>query len=80
MRFTQPNHQSQISLWIQPHIKCYPKFGDVVFTLTRFFRDAAINCPVKPKLTQIEDSGERSSRDKIIHLDTFDPDKFLKPL
>ncbi|GKD25018.1 hypothetical protein Tco_1231232, partial [Tanacetum coccineum] len=52
----------------------------IVFTLTRFFRDAAINCPVKPKLTQIEDSGERSSRDKIIHLDKFDPDKFLKPL
>ncbi|KAJ9568362.1 hypothetical protein OSB04_004328 [Centaurea solstitialis] len=56
-RFTKPSHQSQISLWIQPHIKCYSKFGDVVFTLTRFFRDAAITCPNKPKLTQIEESG-----------------------
>ncbi|KAI3727225.1 hypothetical protein L1987_67037 [Smallanthus sonchifolius] len=73
-RFAKPNHQSQISLWIQPHIKCYSKFGDVVFTLTRFFRDAAINCPTKQKLTQIEESGVKSSLDK------FDPDKFLKPL
>ncbi|WOG99221.1 hypothetical protein DCAR_0518569 [Daucus carota subsp. sativus] len=38
-RFTYTNRQSQISVWIQPHIKCYSKFGDVVFTLTRFFRD-----------------------------------------
>ncbi|KVI06000.1 hypothetical protein Ccrd_015675 [Cynara cardunculus var. scolymus] len=35
---------------------CYSKFGDVVFTLTRFFRDAAITCPKKQKLTQIEES------------------------
>ncbi|KAI3786063.1 hypothetical protein L1987_45190 [Smallanthus sonchifolius] len=37
-------------------MQCYSKFGDVVFTLTRFFRDAAINCPTKQKLTQIEES------------------------
>lgn len=73
-RFTKPSHQSQISLWIQPHIKCYSKFGDVVFTLTRFFRDAAIICPKKQKLTQIEESGERNSLDKL------HPDIFLKPL
>ncbi|KAJ0755472.1 putative DNA helicase [Helianthus annuus] len=73
-RFAKPNHQSQISLWIQPRIKCYSKFGDVVFTLTRFFRDAAINYPTKPKLTQIEESGVKSSLVKL------DPDIFLKPL
>ncbi|XP_076911660.1 regulator of telomere elongation helicase 1 homolog [Bidens hawaiensis] len=73
-RFTKPNHQSQISLWIQPRIKCYTNFGDVVFTLTRFFRDAAINYPTKPKLTQIEESGVKSSLDK------FNPAIFLKPL
>ncbi|KAI7752037.1 hypothetical protein M8C21_009218, partial [Ambrosia artemisiifolia] len=73
-RFAKPNHQSQISLWIQPRIKCYSKFGDVVFTLTRFFRDAAINCPTKQKLTQIEESGVKSSLDKL------DPDIYLKPL
>ncbi|KAK7837842.1 regulator of telomere elongation helicase 1 like protein [Quercus suber] len=39
-RFAHPYRQSQISLWIQPHIKCYSKFGDVVFALTWFFRDA----------------------------------------
>ncbi|XP_076952033.1 regulator of telomere elongation helicase 1 homolog [Bidens hawaiensis] len=73
-RFTKPNHQSQISLWIQPRIKCYSNFGDVVFTLTRFFRDAAINCRTKQKLTQIEESGVKSGLDK------FNPAIFLKPL
>ncbi|KAG7014088.1 Regulator of telomere elongation helicase 1, partial [Cucurbita argyrosperma subsp. argyrosperma] len=38
-RFAHSSRQSQISVWIQPHIKCYSKFGDVVYTLTRFFRD-----------------------------------------
>ncbi|KAK1434107.1 hypothetical protein QVD17_11025 [Tagetes erecta] len=72
-RFTKPNHQSQISRWIQPHIKCYSNFGDVVFTLTRFFRNAAINCPTR-QLTQVQEPGVKSSLGK------FDPDKFLKPL
>ncbi|XP_022714945.1 regulator of telomere elongation helicase 1 homolog isoform X2 [Durio zibethinus] len=49
-RFAQPSRQSQISLWIQPHIKCYTKFGDVVFTLTHFFRDGVSYSPAKPKL------------------------------
>ncbi|XP_023730407.1 regulator of telomere elongation helicase 1 homolog [Lactuca sativa] len=79
-RFSKQNHQSQISLWIRPHLKCYSKFGDVVFTLTRFFRDAAISCPVKQKSTQIQEPGEKSSRDKIISLDKLDQDKFLKSL
>ncbi|CAH1422593.1 unnamed protein product [Lactuca virosa] len=79
-RFSKSNHQSQISLWIRPHLKCYSKFGDVVFTLTRFFRDAAISCPVKQKSTQIQEPGEKSSRDKIISLDKLDQDKFLKSL
>ncbi|KAM3747688.1 hypothetical protein ACB098_05G053900 [Castanea mollissima] len=35
--FAQLYRQSQISLWIQPHIKYYSKFGNVVFTLTQFF-------------------------------------------
>ncbi|KAK9066251.1 hypothetical protein SSX86_013572 [Deinandra increscens subsp. villosa] len=73
-RFATPHHQSQISRWIQPHTKCYAKFGDVVYTLTRFFRDAANNYPTKLKLTQIKESGVKSSLDKL------DPDKFLKPL
>ncbi|XP_071712250.1 regulator of telomere elongation helicase 1 homolog [Rutidosis leptorrhynchoides] len=79
-RFTKSSHQSQISLWIQPHIKCYSKFGDVVFTLTRFFRDASVNCQTKPKLTQLEESGAKSSRDGIFSLDKLNIAKFLKPL
>ncbi|XP_043701718.1 regulator of telomere elongation helicase 1 homolog isoform X2 [Telopea speciosissima] len=38
-RFMQPGRQGEMSLWIRPYIKCYPNFGDVVFTLTRFFRN-----------------------------------------
>lgn len=53
-RFAQPNRQSQISLWIRPHIKCYSKFGDVVFTLTRFFRDGEARGPTKLKLLTSE--------------------------
>ncbi|XP_058074806.1 regulator of telomere elongation helicase 1 homolog isoform X2 [Magnolia sinica] len=51
-RFLQPSLHSQMSLWLQPYIKCYPKFGDVVFTLTRFFRERSICSPAKPKITQ----------------------------
>ncbi|RVW88017.1 Regulator of telomere elongation helicase 1 [Vitis vinifera] len=54
--FAHPNRQSQISLWIQPHIKCYSKFGDVVFTLTRFFRDAGTHGPPQLK-SRAEDRG-----------------------
>lgn len=32
-------------------LQCYPKFGDVVFTLTRFFRDKDF-CDLKPKLAK----------------------------
>ncbi|KAK8294061.1 hypothetical protein V6Z12_D06G229900 [Gossypium hirsutum] len=49
-RFAQSSRQSQISVWIQPHIKCYSKFGDAVFTLTRFFRDGGSCTPAKPEL------------------------------
>uniref|UniRef100_A0A9I9DVI0 Regulator of telomere elongation helicase 1 homolog n=1 Tax=Cucumis melo TaxID=3656 RepID=A0A9I9DVI0_CUCME len=48
-RFAHSSRQSQISAWIQPHVKCYSKFGDVVYTLTRFFRnDVNRICP-KPE-------------------------------
>ncbi|KAJ8452039.1 hypothetical protein Cgig2_016620 [Carnegiea gigantea] len=38
-RFATSHRQAQVSSWIQPHIKCHFKFGDVVYSLTRFFRD-----------------------------------------
>uniref|UniRef100_A0A453EZG3 Regulator of telomere elongation helicase 1 homolog n=1 Tax=Aegilops tauschii subsp. strangulata TaxID=200361 RepID=A0A453EZG3_AEGTS len=38
-RFVWPNYQSQMSYWLKPYIKCYSKYGEVVQTLTRFFRD-----------------------------------------
>ncbi|XP_059458900.1 regulator of telomere elongation helicase 1 homolog [Corylus avellana] len=57
-RFAQPYRQSQISLWIQPHVKCYSKFGDVVFTLTRFFRDGGARVSTDLRPVQTENRGE----------------------
>ncbi|GMY34229.1 regulator of telomere elongation helicase 1 homolog isoform X1 [Fagus crenata] len=60
-RFAQPYRQSQISLWIQPHIKSYSKFGDVVFTLTRFFRDGGAQGSTDLRLIQTEKRGHNST-------------------
>ncbi|GAY51226.1 hypothetical protein CUMW_132630 [Citrus unshiu] len=57
-RFAHPSRKSQISLWIQPHIQCYSKFGDVVYTLTRFFREERICGSTNLKLIKTEVSGE----------------------
>ncbi|XP_078428073.1 RAD3-like DNA-binding helicase protein isoform X2 [Wolffia australiana] len=46
-RFAQRSHQEKMSLWLRPHVKTYSKFGDVVFTLTGFFRDQASREKVK---------------------------------
>ncbi|CAN4086784.1 unnamed protein product [Withania somnifera] len=54
-RFTYSNRQSQVSRWIQPHIKCHSKFGEVVFSLTRFFRDGRIRGPTKLELMLPDD-------------------------
>ncbi|PIN10824.1 Helicase of the DEAD superfamily [Handroanthus impetiginosus] len=65
-RFAHSNRQSQISSWIQPHIKCYSKFGDVVYTLTRFFRDGGTRGPLKVGLPQenvrVPQSSEKSDK------------------
>ncbi|XP_060973605.1 regulator of telomere elongation helicase 1 homolog isoform X3 [Cannabis sativa] len=60
-RFSHSNRQSQISLWIQPHLKCYSKFGDIVFTLTRFFRDGKNLGPTKLELPKTEKLGDLNS-------------------
>ncbi|XP_004302912.1 PREDICTED: regulator of telomere elongation helicase 1 homolog [Fragaria vesca subsp. vesca] len=57
-RFAQPNRQSQVSLWIRPHIKCYSKFGEVVSSLTRFFRDEKARGPTKLNLLTTEKEGK----------------------
>ncbi|CAN1836445.1 Regulator of telomere elongation helicase 1 homolog [Linum perenne] len=61
-RFSSANQQSQISRWIRPYLKCHPGFGDVIFTLSRFFRNGAFNDPtvLKPmeKVTQEKMSQE----------------------
>ncbi|XP_048563607.1 regulator of telomere elongation helicase 1 homolog isoform X2 [Triticum urartu] len=52
-RFVWPNYQSQMSYWLKPYIKCYTKYGEVVQTLTRFFRDKVC---VDPKEMDCNDS------------------------
>ncbi|KAM1822970.1 hypothetical protein ACFX13_025632 [Malus domestica] len=63
-RFAHSNRQSQISLWIQPHIKCYSNFGDVVFSLTRFFRDGDRG---PTKLQQTEKWDAISTSKSVLH-------------
>ncbi|XP_002528200.3 regulator of telomere elongation helicase 1 homolog isoform X1 [Ricinus communis] len=72
-RFAHSNSQSQISLWIQPHIKCHSKFGDVVFTLSRFFRDG----PTKLKTIKIEDMENVREMKTTQPIDKFYLDGFL---
>ncbi|KAL9232065.1 hypothetical protein vseg_007211 [Gypsophila vaccaria] len=47
-RFATSRRQTQVSRWIQPHIKSYSKFGDAVYSLTRFFRVGV------PRLVKVE--------------------------
>ncbi|OAY36775.1 regulator of telomere elongation helicase 1 homolog isoform X10 [Manihot esculenta] len=75
-RFVNSNSQSQISLWIQPHIKCHFKFGDVVFTLSRFFRDG-VQIPTKLKSIQSEDMASASEVKTSQPADKFYLDDFL---
>ncbi|XP_058226856.1 regulator of telomere elongation helicase 1 homolog [Rhododendron vialii] len=79
-RFAYPSRQSQISLWIQPHIKGYSKFGEVVFTLTRFFRDGATRGPTKLELTGSEDHGNANRLKTAQSLDKLRLEKFIAPL
>ncbi|GAA0165600.1 DNA helicase [Lithospermum erythrorhizon] len=69
-RFTSPSRQSQISRWIQPHVKCYSKFGETVFALTRFYRDGGNHGPTKLELTgsgnQAEESENSQPSDKSL--------------
>ncbi|XP_028548850.1 regulator of telomere elongation helicase 1 homolog [Dendrobium catenatum] len=51
-RFAQQSYQCQMSYWLRPYVKCYPKFGDVVFQMTRFFREKEFSIPQKRKLTE----------------------------
>ncbi|KAI4331239.1 hypothetical protein MLD38_029443 [Melastoma candidum] len=64
-RFSQASRQSQISRWIQPHIKCYNKFGDVVFTLARFFRDGGRHAPTRLKMVECKNRGEQKATEPL---------------
>ncbi|CAJ1955200.1 unnamed protein product [Sphenostylis stenocarpa] len=57
-RFSHQHRLSQVSRWIQPHIKCFSRFGEVVFTLTRFFRDVGTQCPTKVPLLEAKNEGQ----------------------
>lgn len=79
-RFAHPSRQSQISLWIQPHIKSYSKFGEVVFTLTRFFRDGATRGPTKLELTRSEDHGNADRLETAQSMDKLRLLKYIAPM
>lgn len=38
-------------------LQCYAKFGDVIYTLTRFFRDGGSHSPAKLKVAEHESIG-----------------------
>ncbi|KAJ4843835.1 hypothetical protein Tsubulata_047102 [Turnera subulata] len=76
-RFSHSNLQSQISRWIRPHINCHTKFGDVVFTLSRFFRDVGIHIPTKLELTQSKGTGNTCETSISQPEGKFDQDNFL---
>ncbi|KAJ4848513.1 hypothetical protein Tsubulata_050203 [Turnera subulata] len=78
-RFSHSNLQSQISRWIRPHINCHTKFGDVVFTLSRFFRDVGIHIPTKLELTQSKGTGNTCETSISQPEGKFDQDNFLTP-
>ncbi|KAL1551497.1 Regulator of telomere elongation helicase 1 [Salvia divinorum] len=59
-RFSHSNRQAQISSWIRPHVKCHSKFGEVVYTLTRFFRDIQTYRP--PKLEFVPNDDQEPAR------------------
>ncbi|CAK8535776.1 unnamed protein product [Lathyrus sativus] len=80
-RFAQPHRQSQFSKWIQPHIKCYSRFGEVVFTLTRFFRDGRTRGSTKLSLLEAENGGNLGEMPSSEHFtDKFHMEKLLQPL
>lgn len=70
-RFAQQNYQCQMSYWLRPYVKCYPKFGDVVFTLTRFFREKEFSIPHTPKLTKGLVTEEMKMEEKAIFTSDF---------
>ena len=39
-------------------LQCFSRFGEVVFTLTRFFRDGGTRGPTKLSLLEAEDGGQ----------------------
>ncbi|KAI9107767.1 hypothetical protein K1719_021188 [Acacia pycnantha] len=78
-RFAYPHRQSQVSRWIQPHIKCFSKFGEVVFTLTRFFRDGGSRGPTKLSLLEAENGENLAEKSSEHCLDGFGLEKLVSP-
>ncbi|KAH7331577.1 hypothetical protein KP509_20G041000 [Ceratopteris richardii] len=65
-RFAQRNAQNQLSLWLRPHLKCYSRFGDATFSLTRFFKDKVSNSLSTTKVGTKISGAVRNASDCII--------------
>ncbi|KAI9107823.1 hypothetical protein K1719_021159 [Acacia pycnantha] len=77
--FAYPHRQSQVSRWIQPHIKCFSKFGEVVFTLTRFFRDGESRGPTKLSLLETGNGGNFAENSSEHCMDRLGLEKLVSP-
>ncbi|KAI9107897.1 hypothetical protein K1719_021233 [Acacia pycnantha] len=69
-RFAYPHRQSQ----------CFSKFGEVVFTLTRFFRDGESRGPTKLSLLEAGNRGNLAEKSSEHSLDSFGLEKLVSPL
>ncbi|KAF3320976.1 regulator of telomere elongation helicase 1 [Carex littledalei] len=63
-RFVQQGRQEQMSYWLRPHVKCYSKFGDVIFTMARFFREKKNSSLLKPKKETFSVHEQCSDKDR----------------
>ncbi|KAG9459287.1 hypothetical protein H6P81_003795 [Aristolochia fimbriata] len=70
-RFAAQSYQDQISLWLRPHVKCYSKFGDVVFSLTKFFRERASQAESLQSSITVSKIDVSRCQDKLFSTDTL---------
>ncbi|WVZ01213.1 hypothetical protein V8G54_027282 [Vigna mungo] len=58
-----------------PKSHCFSRFGEVVFTLTRFFRDVGTQCPTKAPLLEVKKEENIEVPSSELHME-----KLLSPL
>ncbi|KAL0808272.1 hypothetical protein Bca101_100764 [Brassica carinata] len=78
-RFVRPSQRSKISVWIQPYVKCYSRFGEVISDLARFFQTERSNIPARIVTEQEHNIGNSYVKDvgvvrnELSRLEAFPP-------